>query len=532
MSIAKTKKRAKLIKFLKSRSSYPHKPKKLKHIQTHASDVFIVPPFVYKVKKPVNFRFLDFSTLNKRKYYCERELELNRRLCSDIYLNVEKISINCGNLTFSNGDKVVEYAVKMKKLPEKYFLMNLLKKGKVDKYDFTNIVKKLVVFYNNQHIDREINKFGEREKIKFNIYENFDLSKKFVEKTISSSSYEAIKLYNDTFFKIKSKLFNKRVKLGFIKDCHGDLHLEHINYAPKDINIFDCIEFNNRFRYIDIASDIAFLSMDLDFNGYPKFGNFVVSEVSKKLEDKTIFEIVDFYKCYRAYVRGKVESIRSEAPEVSEKDRKFSHEKSKKYFQLALRYSLFGSKPGIIVIFGLIGTGKTTLANLLSDELSAEVISSDQVRKEITGTKLTEREFKGFSKGIYSKKTTDQTYNEVLKKGIREIQLGKNVILDASYSKRKYRNEVRLEAKKLGVPLLFIETAASKNIIRKRLLEREKVGKSISDARWEIFEDFNKRFEEPSELSMKTYFMVNTKTNFEETLVKALKNAISKNFLE
>ncbi|NIP31106.1 MAG: AAA family ATPase [Candidatus Dadabacteria bacterium] len=526
MKVKKSTRRDELIKFLENKSSYPHNPKSLKHIQTHASDVFIVPPYVYKVKKSVNLRFLDFSTLSKRKHFCEIEVELNRRLSEGIYLGVEKISRKNGKLIFGRGEKVVEYAVKMKRLPEKYFIKNLLKKGLVSRRDFAGIVKRLVTFYKDQPSITDIKNYGSPESIKFTIDENLELTKKFINKTISSQCYGAIKLYNELYFKKYSKLFKKRIQLGFIKDCHGDLHLEHINLAPGRLNIFDCIEFNNRFRYIDIASDLAFLAMDLDFNGYRKYSDFVISEFSKRIKDKTIYEIIDFYKCYRAYVRGKVESIRCQSKDVSEKDRKISFIRAKKYFNLALRYSLFGSKPFVIVVFGLIGTGKSTIAKLLAEELSAVVVSSDKVRKEITSTKLTERKFKGYSKGIYTSNITNKTYKELLRRGIKEINNGNNVILDASYSKKLFREMVKAKAKQHNVSLLFIETSASKNTIRKRLLERERK-KTISDARWEIFEDFKKQYEKPEDLNKNIYLKINTNKNKEETVDKTFKKLIN-----
>ncbi|MGI9533546.1 MAG: AAA family ATPase, partial [Thermodesulfobacteriota bacterium] len=193
MRVKKLNRRDELIKFLVSKASYPHRPKSLNHIQTHSSDVFIVPPYVYKIKKSVNLRFLDFSSLSKRKYFCEREVELNRRLSEGIYLDVIKIFRKNGKLTFGNGEKIIEYAVKMKKLPEKYFIKNLLKKGRVNKNDFVKIVEKLVNFYKDQPLNTDINNFGKPERIKFTIDENLELSKKFINKTISSPCYDAVK---------------------------------------------------------------------------------------------------------------------------------------------------------------------------------------------------------------------------------------------------------------------------------------------------------------------------------------------------
>jgi aminoglycoside phosphotransferase family enzyme/predicted kinase len=516
-----------LIEFLLNSSSYPHKPRYVKHIQTHASHVFIVPPYVYKIKKPVNFGFLDFSTLDKRKYYCEKEVELNSRLC-DVYLGVEEISVRDGDFVFGKGDETFEYAVKMKKLPERYFLKNLLRKSRVTKDDLLRVVEKLVEFYKRQPVMEHISDFGRPERIKISIDENFSLTKSFIGRTISKVAYDATKFYNDMFFEKKSHLFKERIRRGLIKDCHGDLHLEHINLRPQGTCIYDCIEFNERFRYIDIASDIAFLAMDLDYNGYNDFANFVISEISKRMEDEIIFEIIDFYKCYRAYVRGKVESIRSSETEIPGEERKASREKARKYFRLALNYALFGSRPALIVIFGLIGTGKSTLAHALSEELSCKVVSSDKVRKEIMGLRPTERRYEEFDKGIYAPNITDITYREVLNRGRREIESGKTVILDASFSRMKFRKLVLHEAEALGITIYFIQTKADERTIRKRLIEREEKSQVISDGRLEIFERFKEGFEEPDEVPKGKHLVISTNKTLEETLIQTLKGIISK----
>jgi aminoglycoside phosphotransferase family enzyme/predicted kinase len=516
-----------LIEFLLNPSSYPHNPRYIKHLQTHASHVFIAPPYVYKIKKPVNFGFLDFSTLERRKHYCEKEVELNSRIC-DAYLEVEEISVLDGHFVFGKGDDTVEYAVRMKKLPERYFLKNLLMDGKLTKNDLLSVLEKLVEFYNKQPVSEVISDFGRPERIRVNINENFSLSERFIGKTISKATYDAIKFYNNKFFKQKSHLFNERLSKGFIRDCHGDLHLEHINLSPQGVCIYDCIEFNERFRYIDIASDIAFLVMDLDFNGRSDLSNFIVHEFLKKMKDETIFEIIDFYKCYRAYVRGKVESIRSVEPEIPNEERNASEEKAKRYFRLALRYALFGSKPALVVIFGLIGTGKSTLAHSLSKELSCKVISSDEVRKEIMDVGPTERRYEEFDKGIYSPNITDITYRELLNRGRRVIESGKIAILDASFSKRRYRQLLLQEAQALGIANYFIQTKANEETIRQRLIERESKGKSVSDARWEIFERFKEDFEEPSEVPRDKIIIVRTDGTPEDTLKQAMIGIINK----
>ena len=292
--------RSRLIQFLLSPSSYPHSPSRVKYIQTHASDVFIIAPYVYKIKKPVDFGFLDYSTLEKRKFFCEREIELNRKLCCNTYLSVEKISKKDGAFKLGAGDETIEYAVKMNLLPEEFFLHTLLKKDLVHKADFSRIARKLADYYSNQVPRGDISKYGQPEDIKSVIYQNLALTEKFIGDTITSQAYEVIKSYSDNFLCNRSNLFRDRMENGWIKDCHGDLRLEHINLADENICIYDCIEFNNNFRYIDIASDVAFLAMDLDYNGYDTFSSFFIDEISRMMKDDNLHSVLDFYKCYRA----------------------------------------------------------------------------------------------------------------------------------------------------------------------------------------------------------------------------------------
>ncbi|MBI4229163.1 MAG: AAA family ATPase [Deltaproteobacteria bacterium] len=477
------------------------------------------------MKKPVDFGFLDFTTLKKRRYFCEKEVELNRRLC-DIYIGVEEISVSDGHYKFGKGDETIEYAVKMKRLPERYFLKNLIKRGNVTLDDLRRIIEKLVEFYESQANKGTINDFGRPANIRSFIYGNISLVKSFIGKTISSTTHEVIKFYNDMFFERYSRLFQERIKRGFIKDCHGDLHLNNINITPKYVCIHDCIEFNDRFRFIDTASDIAFLAMDLEFNDREDLADFIVSEISKKMRDDTIFEIIDFYKCYRAFVRGKVESLKGEEADVPKREARSSQRRAAIYFRLSLKYALFGSRQALIVIFGMIGTGKTTLADLISRELNCDVISSDRVRKEMLGISPVERRYEAFDRGIYSGEITDRVYKKIIANGKEALKRGNSVIIDSSFSKRKYRESVIKEASTLGIPFFFIQTKASDKAVRERLLKREKTGKAISDARLEIFKSFKEHFEQPDEIPKDRHIVVNTARIPEEVLTESLKGII------
>jgi aminoglycoside phosphotransferase family enzyme/predicted kinase len=519
--------RRELIEFLLQPSSYPHKTPEVRHVQTHASDIFIAPPYVYKVKKPVDLGFLDFSTLDKRKHFCKIEVELNRRLCRGVYLGVEEITVKDGRLSFGGAGAAVDYAVKMRKLPERNFLINLLGMGKITEAELRRLSQKLVDFYVKQPPRHEVLAYGRSERIKINIEENLVLSEKFTGKTISREAYESLKYYNEIFFRDKADIFGRRIEGNFIKDCHGDLHLDHINIGPKDICIYDCIEFNERFRYIDTASDIAFLAMDLDYNEYPGFARFIVNEISVSMNDSSIYDVMDFYKCYRAFVRGKVDSIKAYEPEVPDEEKRASRERAKKYFRLALRYALFGSRPIVIVIFGMIGTGKSTLASLLGEELSCRIVSSDAVRKEITGTPSGEKRYDRWGGGIYTEDITRTTYGEIISRALGRLDEEGFVILDASFSKRRWRDTLMRRAMEKKAGVLFIRTTAPEDVIVERLVRREREVTSVSDARVSILESFISEWEEPEEIKGRFYFETDTNREERDALRRVLMSIIS-----
>ncbi|MDQ3119280.1 MAG: phosphotransferase, partial [Verrucomicrobiota bacterium] len=300
-----------LVAFLKSPSSYPHKPTAVHAIQTHISWVFIASPFVYKLKKPVNLGFLDFTTLEQRHHFCRRELELNRRLCPEVYLDVVPI-YECGSgFSFNTDGDVAEYSVKMRELPHGCFLSELLAKGTAGETEINRVISSLHRFYESETPTPEIEEWGRPEKLKISTDENFEQVKPFVGKTISRVAFETIRHFTDQFYAANKTLFEKRIQQHRIRDCHGDLHLDHVHLTPAATTIFDCIEFNDRFRFIDVANDLAFLAMDFDFERQHRLGDLFLRNAAREFRDPGMLKVANFYKCYRAFVRGKVESIQA-----------------------------------------------------------------------------------------------------------------------------------------------------------------------------------------------------------------------------
>lgn len=317
--------------------AYPHETDEIELIQTHISFVFLTEKYVYKVKKAVNFGFLDFSTLEKRRTLCQKELDLNRRLCPEIYLKV--VPINKSNFIKINGSgETIEYALKMKRLPQNRIMTELLKENKVDKKTVDGIAKVVAAFHSRAQTNSEISQFGSLEIIKINWNENFTQTKKYINQTISEAGFQFIQTKSEDFMAKNKALFESRIACKRVRDCHGDLHSGNIFVTGK-ICIFDAIEFNDRFRYSDVAADVAFLAMDLDFQHRPDLANHFIERYIVYSKDQQLTQLLPFYKCYRAYVRGKVISFRLDDPNITAQEKELATTEAKAYFKLASEYA-------------------------------------------------------------------------------------------------------------------------------------------------------------------------------------------------
>ena len=326
-----------IVRALLESRAYPHKPQKVELGQTQMSFIFLTGEYVYKIKKPVNLGYLDYTTLEKRLYFCDQELELNRRLCPGAYLAVVPITEEKNQLRLEGRGKVIEYAVKMKQLPQERMMDVLLPLGEVTAEMVTSVSEKLVSFHRQAETNQKIAAFGRLDVIRQNTDENFTQTEKYIGSSITVGQYQHIKNYTDNFIASKTSLFDKRVTEGRIRDCHGDLHAAHVCFT-EDICIYDCIEFNDRFRYSDVASEIAFLAMDLDRYQHSGLSQHLVNTYVKLSHDEELLKLLNFYKCYRAYVRGKVESFKLDDCYIPEEEKTKVLTAARSYFQLAESY--------------------------------------------------------------------------------------------------------------------------------------------------------------------------------------------------
>jgi len=305
--------------------------------QTQMSFVFLTDDYVYKVKKPVNLGYLDYTTLDRRQFYCQREVELNRRLCPEVYLGVVAVTEDKGNIFIGGQGKVIEYAVKMCRLPQEAMMDVLLAQNRVTSPMVISVAQKLVEFHQRAETNANISTFGSLDTITQNTEENFTQTEKYIGSTISPERYQHIKGYTDSFVTQNASLFHNRIAEGRIRDCHGDLHAAHVCFT-NGICIYDCIEFNDRFRYCDVASEVAFLAMDLDNYGRADLSRSFVNAYVAQSQDNELLKLLNFYKCYRAYVRGKVESFQLDDPHISEGEKARVKTRAQRYFELAESY--------------------------------------------------------------------------------------------------------------------------------------------------------------------------------------------------
>ncbi len=502
---------------------YPHKPPTVELFETHISYIFLAGNYVFKMKKAVDFGFLDFSTLEKRLYYCQQELKLNKRLAPEVYLAVLPISRDeGGHFLLGEGRESIEYVVKMKRLPEERMLKRLLAEGKADLALMEAIARKIADFHSQAETRPEIAEMGRREIIRHNHEENFLQTIPFLDITITRLKYDFIKAYAYQFLENHQSLFASRILKHKIRDCHGDLHLDHICIL-EEVVIFDCLEFNERFRYEDVAAEVAFLAMDLDYNNYADFGDAFVKAYIRNSRDQDVATLLNFYKCYYAYVRGKVISFRVREQDVQAQDRGVALSDAARYFDLAFTYAAHLEKPALIITVGLMGTGKTVLAEALARRLGAEIIRSDVLRKEMLHLAPASRQHDAFGQGIYTEEISRQIYREALQRASALIRGGKTVIIDASYKKRRERKAVRDQAWRLGANFFVLECLCPEEIVKVRLRERQEDKGEASDGRWELFRAQKADFDEVTEFTAENHLPLDTTADPEVYLDRALR---------
>ncbi len=457
-----------LIEQMSQPGFYPHPVQgSIQLIQTHVSYVFLTGDYVYKVKKPVNFGFLDFSTLEKRKHFCEEELRLNQRGAGELYLEVLPVTGNGEQFQLGGTGEVVEYALKMRQFPQEALLSEMFEQGKLQESHIEELGRVLALYHAKSVTNDYIRSFGEVSKVRAAFDENYQQTENYIGGPQTQAQFEETKLYTDKFFAERTELFNSRIENDYIRECHGDLHLRNIALWQGKMLLFDCIEFNEPFRFVDVMYDVAFTVMDLEARQRQDFGNVFLNTYVEQTGDWEGLQVLPLYLSRQAYVRAKVTSFLLDDPGVPKEVKEEAAKTAAGYYKQAWEYT----KPRqgqLILMSGVSGSGKSTTARFLAPQVGAIHIRSDAVRKHLAGVPLMQRG----GDDLYTPEMTQKTYTRLLELGIMLASQGFTVILDAKYDRQQLRQEAIAQAQEKQIPLQILYCTAPLEVLQERLHHR------------------------------------------------------------
>jgi hypothetical protein len=516
---------ARLIEALSDPAAYPSPVEAVEVRHTHISAVFLAGPHAYKVKKPVAFGFLDFGTLAKRRHYCEEEVRLNRRLAPEVYLGVVPVTRDDRGIRVEGDGEVVEWAVKMWRLPDEATLQHRLQQGEVRAEVVEALARKIAAFHAHAESGPRVAAFGRFDVVAGNARENFEQSASHVGTTVSKAVFARAQALTEEALAHHRTRIEGRAERSVPRDTHGDLRLGHVYYFPDreppgDLIIIDCIEFNERFRFADPVSDMAFLVMGLTLQGHQDLARAFTKAYFLASGDDEGRGLVPFYIAYRAAVRGKVEGLKLARPEITEADRDVARTKARGSWLLALgELEVPDWKPCLVLVGGLPGTGKSTLACALAERAGFDVIRSDVVRKELAGVADKEEGPSPFGEGIYTAEWNERTYVECLHRAEALLFEGQRVLVDANFREEAWRRAFLDAATRWGVPGMFLLCQAAPAVVGERLARRRG---DASDADWSIYLKAAAAWEEPGPRTRSALQAVATGGSVEVALSQAI----------
>jgi aminoglycoside phosphotransferase family enzyme/predicted kinase len=514
-----------LIEALSDPAAYPYPVEAVEVRQTHISAVFLSGPFAYKVKKPVNPGFLDFSTLEKRRHFCDEEVRLNRRLAPQVYLGVVPVVMAAKGLQFEGKGEVVEWAVKMRRLPDEATLQERLRRGEVGPELIEALADRVASFHRRAETNERITSFGRFEVVARTVRDVYQLAAPQVGSTVSRAVFDRAKTLTEESLSRLNPLIESRAAGGMTRDCHGDLHLDHIysfteEESPADLVIIDCIEFNEQFRFIDPVADMAFPAMDLAFYGRRDLGRAFADAYFRSSGDEEGRALLPLYTAYRATVRGTVEGLLLTEKEVPAAERAAALQRARARWLLALtELEAPRGKPCLVLVAGLPGTGKSSLARRLADEAGFHVIRSDVVRKELAGLTSEGPAPAPLRESLYRPEWTERTYGECMRKAEQLLFEGERVLVDANFREESKRRAFLEAAARWGVPQGILLCQADPDTVRRRLERRHQ---DASDADWPVYLHASAKWEELGECTRRVSHPISTNGPPEQVIARAL----------
>ena len=530
MGPAPTPTQDELVEALSAPEAYPTPPDEVGLVQTHLSLLFFAGERVYKVKKALDLGFVDQTSLESRRRFCEEEVRLNRRLARDTYLRVAPITRDAdGSLRIDGDGEVVEYAVEMRRLPAHRMLDRLLEEGEIDNQQMEDLASLLAGFHADAATGPGVDEHGAPEAVAFNVRENFEQTAGFAAppgqvgeagaRTLSPALHRFLAEAAERFLADERELLERRVREGRIREGHGDLHSGNICLTDEGIVVYDRLEFAARLRCSDVACDLAFLAMDLDYRGFRAFSAYLVRRYAELAGDEELERLMPFYKEYRAIVRAKVASLAAVDPGLEPDERERRRLEAFRYFHLAASYEL---PPALLLTCGLPASGKSTAARAIAAPFEAVVLRSDRRRKQLAGVPLARSTGTAFGQGIYGGDMTERTYRSLLEDAERTLREGRTVVVDAAFTRAAQRKPFVELAQELRAPLVVVEAVAPEEVIRERMAARAADRGELSDADMEVYLRMRERYEPPRELPAGTALVAEPGEPGEELTSRAI----------
>ncbi|MBT8119236.1 MAG: AAA family ATPase [Gammaproteobacteria bacterium] len=485
---------------------YDHPVSQLDLIETHISWVILTGDFAYKIKKPVDFGFLDFSTLDKRYDCCQQELHLNRRLAPVIYLDIVNITGSSEEPHISASGEAFEYAIKMAQFPQSAQLDNMLAAGDLSAEHIDAFAQMAADFHQSIDVaDRSV-VYGDNDTVHQPVAENFIQIEEHIDTTAYSLALEHLRQWSQTEFKRLAKDISQRKDNGFIRECHGDMHLRNMIWLNDQPMAFDCIEFNAALRWIDVISEVAFLVMDLQDRQQYRLANRFLNSYLEITGDYAGLSVLPYYLVYRAMVRAKVNALRLEQDNISSDESNEVRQAFESYLALAATYTR-QEQPQLIIMRGLSASGKSTISQQLVDSMGAIRIRSDVERKRIFHHERLATAGNEIDQGIYSAQASEQTYSRLQQLASEIIRSGYSVIVDAAFLKHEQRYPFQLLAESLAVRYNILEITAPADTLRQRIIARRN---DVSDADLAVLEHQLSHWKPLSEDELRSVMHVNT----------------------
>lgn len=501
-----------LLAALGDAAAYPDNPAKVEPIETHISWVFLTDDYVYKLKKPIKLDFLDYSSIEARREMCEEEVRLNRRLAPDVYLGVERITTTKdGDIRVGGSGEILDWAVKMRRLPAERSLDELIRHHAVTSDHVDRLLRALIDFYQSSAaVPLVRDEYPQRliGLVKENRSELVDATsgeQRLLVKRLHASQLQVLELSRE--------IFSQRVDEGCIVDGHGDLRPDHVYLTPNPV-IIDCIEFSSEIRQVDVLDELCFFEMECDILNATSLGKRVRQEIGKSLADNYSPRLASFYKTYRACVRAKVAMIRAQQ---SAADVKQARSDAARHLQLAAEYEKGLADPKLIVVRGLMGTGKSTVASELAARLGAEHLMTDRIRRDLFGA---HDQGADYGKGRYSAANRLQVYKEMFRRADELLQSGLSVILDGTFLSGALRMSAHSLARRHAAASVVLRCECPEKTAMHRIDTRRHKGNVLSEARSHLFDQ--QRRDEDAPLEGEQEMGVSTAGSVNDSVVAAL----------